>query len=687
MKYRNHLIVTFLLLWSFCIQGQTLRSFERAGDLAFQQQDYGAAMQYYRVIVESDRDRDNALWQYAESARHYFALEESLKAYKKLATSDKWRKSQPLIYYRLGEVEQNLGHYETAAGYFEKFLQQKNKYIEEYAAKAKAALESCHWAAAQTQQNARAEVKHLGRGVNSAYSEFAPVVFGDSLYFSSYRFDKKDDGNGAKEKLTRILLSSGGERGREPGYGFPTGADTAHVAHSAFTPDGRYMFFTLCKNIDAKDIRCEVWLTILDRRKRWLPPVRLPEPVNLKDYTTTQPSVAYDSATKGLVLWFSSDRPGGKGKMDIWQTPLDTNWFCPCNIPLPGKPIGKLPKFETPANVAQVNTPENDITPFFHSPSGNLWFSSEGYAGMGGYDIFSARKNPNGFGEPLNAGAGLNSSLNDAYFFLAPNGRDGYLSSNRSGSFYLDARSKACCNDLYSVRLPEIEKPLVPQEPQTVQLAVKTPVLPTLPASAPVLKAGPPLTTPAPAQLQDFVGLPLYFDNDEPDKRTRRNSTIQTYEETVLAYLSQQSKYREEFGGALKDESADAVDHFFETEVRRGYDRLEQLCELLSARLAQGEKIEVHIKGYTSPRAQSDYNLQLSKRRISSVRNHFFAYSEGFFKPFLDSGQLRITEAGFGETTARKDVSDQLEDLRNSVYNPDAARERRVEIVAIREHR
>ncbi len=102
-------------------------------------------------------------------------------------------------------------------------------------------------------------------------------------------------------------------------------------------------------------------------------------------------------------------------------------------------------------------------------------------------------------------------------------------------------------------------------------------------------------------------------------------------------------------------------------------------------RLKNNEEVEVIIKGFTSPRAQSDYNVNLGKRRISSVRNQFEKYADGVLKPYIDSGKLRITEASFGETTARAGISDNLDDERNSGYHPDASRERRVEIVEIRE--
>ncbi|MFN0214868.1 MAG: hypothetical protein ACKVT2_11485, partial [Saprospiraceae bacterium] len=476
-----------------------------------------------------------------------------------------------------------------------------------------------------------------------------------------------------KTNLNKVLLATNNGRARVPGRGFPA-TDTAHIAHTAFSPDGHYVFFTVCKDLNAYDKRCELWLTVIDRRNRWLPATRLPEPVNLPGYTTTQPNVGYDETLEAPVLWFASDRPGGKGKLDLWQVPLDTNFFCVCNLPLPGKKINHLPEFQQPENLAALNTAENDGTPFFFTPTQKLYFSSDGLPGLGAYDIFSAHKKEGIFSSPENIGPGLNTSFNDLYLCLKPDGVNGYLSSNRPGAFYLDEKSKAACHDLFSFEFPPA--PVVDSLPL---LASKKPELPpTLPLLSPV----------EPPKLVDFNGLPLYFDNDEPDKRTRRTTTKKTYDETAQAYLERQNDYRERFAGKEEGMRADLagqqVDDFFDNEIRQGYERLGQLCDLLLNKLENGEALEVLIKGFTSPRAQSDYNLNLGKRRVSSVRNHFETWSDGAFQPFLRTGKLKITEASFGETTARANVSDHLADERNSIYHPDAARERRVEIVEVR---
>jgi len=677
----KHLCLTILLFVACGGSAQSLKSYERAGDDAFKKKDYGAAIQHYATILQRDADNMSVLWKYAECARIFYAYPEAEKSYRRIESSEKQRKHYPLLHYRLGEVKKGQGDYAAAIGLFESFLAENPKSEPDFISKAKTEIEFCRLAQALSGNPEKVEIKHLGKEINSPFSDFAPAVMGDTLFFSSYRFDKKGDKSKPKNKITKIMISARGGRAREPGRGFPV-ADTAHIAHTAFSPDGHYVFFTICKNVNASDIRCELWLTVIDRRNRWLPPIRLPEPVNMKGYTTTQPSIGYDEKAQGPVLWFASDRPGGSGKLDLWSLPLDTVFFCPCNLPLPGKKITRLPNFQQPVNAVALNTPENDGTPFFHAGSQKLYFSSDGRPGLGGYDIFSTQKSGDQLSAPENMGAGINTSYNDLYFYLRADGVNGYLSSNRPGSFYLDESNKACCNDLFSFKLPKTEKPPKSPAPDSIPMIAQKnrPMQPDTPAVVPI---------PIPPKLQDFVGLPLYFDNDEPDKRTNRTYTKKSYEETVQRYLERQSEYRERFSSGLTDTRREAAeiltDDFFENEVRQGFDRLGQLCDLLLARLQKGEQIEVIIKGFTSPRARSDYNLNLGRRRISSVRNQFNTFADGALQKSIQSGQLKILEASFGETTVRSGISDNLTDERNSIYHPDAARERRVEIVEIRE--
>ncbi len=672
-------------LWPLSSWGQSRHSYERAGDKAFAQKDFGAALQYYQTALSRKPDDGNLLWKSAESARHIHADALAEKWYRHLEAAEKRKANYPLLALRLGEVLRKQGKHGDAARYFERFLEQNpTSDLAEYA---RQSLRACEWAAQQPPAPDTVLIQNAGKHINSPYSDFAPALLGDTLFFSSYRFDKRGDRSTPKTKLTRVMFSVKNGRAREAGRPFPT-VDTAHVAHSVFFGEGHFLFFTLCKNRNALDIHCNLWLSIKDIRNRWTAPIALPAPINLKDYTTTQPHVAYDSTAEQLFLWFASDRPGGKGGLDIWYVPLDTNWFCPCHIPIDARKPFPLPPFEAPRNAENLNTPYDEVTPFFNERDQSLYFSSSGYAeNFGGFDIFYTRRQANGsLDTPKNAGSGLNTSYNDLYFILAPDGQRGYLSSNRPGAQYLDEANKFCCNDLFAVQF--LHPPDTTPAPSTAE-PIPIPSRPLERPIIPIEQLSPPSAPPAPPKLTDFVGLPLYFDNDEPDRRTRRTITRKNYAETAVAYLERQAEFRERFAAGLsgpqRDSAEQQIDDFFDNEVRRGYERLEQLAALLLERLQAGDTVEIVLKGYTSPRAESGYNLALGKRRVSSVRNYFDTYGGGAFQPFLVNGQLKVSEVSFGEIKARLGISDDLRDERNSVYHPDASRERRVEIVEIRQ--
>ena len=238
--------------------------------------------------------------------------------------------------------------------------------------------------------------------------------------------------------------------------------------------------------------------------------------------------------------------------------------------------------------------------------------------------------------------------------------------------------NKACCNDIFQFELLEP----FPEEVDTVEVEQDPPQLP------------PPIDekelTPLVFEptLEDFFPLSLYFDNDEPDKRTIRKTTRKTYGDSFEKYYDRKSIYKRAYTAPMSAEDKAfgemTIETFFEDDVRDNYDSLQLFSNLLIERLNKGDTVEIFVQGFTSPLAKSDYNLYLSSRRINSLVNHFQKFDNGVFLPFLESEQLKITEQPLGEQAASKDVSDDYADQRNSIYNVGAAKERRVEITEIK---
>jgi len=144
----------------------------------------------------------------------------------------------------------------------------------------------------------------------------------------------------------------------------------------------------------------------------WSEPASLGPNVNRKDSWESQPSLSSD----GRVLFFASDRPGSLGGSDIWMTrrSSDGSW---------GKPINLGPT---------INTTRDERSPFLHTDSKTLYFSSNGLDGMGGQDVFYSKLDEkNQWTQPKNLGYPINSNGDDVNFFVSLDGKTGYFCSRK----------------------------------------------------------------------------------------------------------------------------------------------------------------------------------------------------------------------------------------------------------------
>ncbi len=180
----------------------------------------------------------------------------------------------------------------------------------------------------------------------------------------------------------------------------------------------------------------------------------------------------------------------------------------------------------------------------------------------------------------------------------------------------------------------------------------------------------------------------LYFDNDEPNPNNSGVATNLNYEETYRAYLEKIATYKEEFSrgltGSAKEKAVKEVEDFFSNKVKAEFNKLKGLNSALLAALKAGKSVELVVKGYASPLTTSEYNVNLSKRRVSSIINYYRQVDGGVFSSYLDNNKLRIVKEAFGESQSPSGVSDDREDTQNSVYNPLAASQRYVVISAFK---
>ncbi len=642
--------LVFLLMCLSCAvaaPAQPARAWEKAGDEAVRAADWHAAQYYYGQALLQHPDDPLLIWKQAEVLRQRQAWEPAARMHERLLdlAPDRF----PLARLHLANMYRTLGRYDDAIAHFEAFIE-AGRGGARWLALARQLAASCRQAQHMAAHpDSTWTIRHGGRAVNTGWNEFAPWQAGDTLFFSSNRYLWRNDTAQPPRRLGRLYFAIGDSRARPlPAQLQEKDAHTAHLV-----PAGDTLFYTRCRFVRGSRIRCQLMIRTRDQRGQWSRHGQpLPAPVNIEGYTTTQPAIGFDSTTHTRWLFFASDRPGGKGGLDLWA------------VPLFGDSLGQ------PRNLEALNTPYDEGTPFFHAPGQTLWFASNRPEAMGGWDVFHSPWPPDSLG-PRHPAPPINSSFNDLYFFLSENGTRAWLASNRPGSRYLDEDSKYCCNDLWVLRrhLPKGEGK---QKPDSTAIA-----------AAPTDTAAPA----PPTVLPDFLPLALYFDNDLPDPRSRSDTTGVAYLETCAPYQARKAEYVAVLSEGLDSRSADsvrqAVNDFFE-EANRGCAWLEAFSELLLRRLERGDTVELHIRGYTSPRADSDYNLLLAARRIASVRNHFATWQNGALQPAIDSGRLKIVELPLGELEAEGRISDRLDDPRGSIFAIEAARARKVVIEEIR---
>jgi hypothetical protein len=181
-----------------------------------------------------------------------------------------------------------------------------------------------------------------------------------------------------------------------------------------------------------------------------------------------------------------------------------------------------------------------------------------------------------------------------------------------------------------------------------------------------------------------LLPLLLYYDNDQPNPRSRSPITTLEYVTTNVDYYTRKQKFIMTFTDGMELEEAFRTrrrfNDFFEREVKGGRYDLEEFAKRLLVYLEGGGRFVMDLQGFASPRAAKRYNEILSARRIDAVKNFFERYEDGVFRTYMATGSLTFIEQAFGETKADPRALDESAGERGSIYDILASLERRVEI-------
>lgn len=251
-------------------------------------------------------------------------------------------------------------------------------------------------------------VANLGPRVNTPYPELYPYITADTQTLHFTRRVK-----GIDEDFFYAKADSCGGWFTPLSLGEPMNTPN-HECAQTFSVDGHYMFFTKCENRSENGWDkggCDLYMSFRkSSADEWSVPQNFGATINSPGYE----GMACISADN-RELYFVSNRDGGYGGKDIWVSRFEEGlWQAPKNLG------------------PQINTKGDESAPYLHLDNQTLYFASTGLTGMGGSDLFCARKvNDTTWGRPANMGYPVNSTADELSIAVTEDGRRAYFSSDR----------------------------------------------------------------------------------------------------------------------------------------------------------------------------------------------------------------------------------------------------------------
>ena len=448
MKLKIYIMLLFLALLTV-VQGQeystqnkkAIKLYERAMETLYQGKNDAAINGLEQVLQEDDGFLEAhlvladlmsnidlaSMKENGEPSRHY--RDEAKRHYRAVVESK--RDFFAPAWVNLGKLELYDRNYDEAIKCFETYLE-LDKRESETELDAKRGLKMARFRKEAFAHPVPFNPKNLGAAVNSRDDEYLPSLTADgqTLVFTR-RFPRKatTTANTKEEEDLYVSTLNNGQWSRAERMPEPVNS-TDNEGAQCISQDGRIMFYTACNRNDGGG-RCDLYMCV-NKSGRWSKPRNLGSAVNSGAWEG-QPTFSID----GRTLYFVSNRKGGHGGMDIWKTTFDGGqWTAPENLG------------------PEINTEFDEMSPFIHFDDHTLYFSSNRPEGMGGMDLFVAKRDDNGrWTQPTNLGYPINTEGDDNNLIVSADGRTAIFASQRDGG-----QGKM---DLYSFELPVESRPTV----------------------------------------------------------------------------------------------------------------------------------------------------------------------------------------------------------------------------------
>jgi outer membrane protein OmpA-like peptidoglycan-associated protein len=432
-------------------------------------------------------------------------------------------------------------------------------------------IQACNTAIRFMDNPLKVRITNLGDSVNGESSNLKAVISGDgrtmaymnelpfynAVYISHYR----DGGWTSPVNITPQVQSDGDQ----------------YVSSLSF--DGNTLYLT---REDA--FNSDIYKSIFQNGKWSKSEPLAGQDINTK-YWESHASISRD----GKTLYFTSNRKGGFGEMDIYKSTLQDNnqWGQAVNL----------------GNV--INSALNEDTPFITENDSVLYFSSQGHENMGGYDIFKSKIGPaNQWSAPENLLYPINTTDDNLFYYPWHNARIIYASLIRPGGFGKE--------DICAIQ-PEDDKPLNDLLAELLQPAV--PAVTVVTAST---------AQPQPAVAAPSTSQPIEI----------KGATKETAPATAVAPAAVSSPV------ARAPREIDLTPVYFNFDnfllTADGEAQLQKIYRLMKDFPA----VRVRLIGHADAKGTADYNLVLSQKRARTTLQYLLN---------LGIEESRLSTTGLGE--------------------------------------
>ena len=609
----------------------------------FDKGEYELTIKEFLPLAQKGFQLDQTNFLLGESYRLSNRITQSLPYYQQAQAKGYVDKMLP---YYMAMSAKSIGNYELTKSYLSEFVKSKPSRL--YQIKSEIELENLGQIPDLLKKQSPVTLQALTG--NTSKTEFDAKKIGDELIFTSSSKPEIYKNNGLPFLgIVKAPLKNPGEIGNQSIFSSALFKENANDGTPAFTKDGNTVVFARGNTGKSKDPSPDVDLYISKKTgNAWSEPERL----SISDSLAWDGSPSFSADER--TLYFSSNRRGGKGGVDLYRVPIDNSG-----------------RFGRPINLGStINTPGDELFPYV-SANGKLYFSSDGHPSIGGLDLFVASRNESEIvvehlGVPIN-------SIGDDFAISFSDSTQGYISSNRPGGkgdddiyFFKSTGSE----DRWWTTAPPpvidtLNKKIVNY---FVQVKVVDPTgNPIDSVKINVRKNGQTLSNEK-TNKKGFIELIDMAENDELVFKCDKEDFI-----TVRSSFSMEGKTIPE--SLLKKEMTDTTFQVIITmdrpeigkEISKLYeinsiyydldkadirtDAAEELDKIVQF-LTDNTQMNLELGAHTDARASTGYNLKLSQRRAESAVNYIIR--RGITKD-------RIKPKGYGESQLINECSDGVE--------------------------